>query len=34
LFLLGLALFVITFVVLASAKFMLMRMEARQGLKT
>ena len=34
LFLLGFALFVITFVVLASAKFMLMRMEARQGLKT
>lgn len=34
LFLLGLALFAITFVVLSLAKIMLMRMEARQGLKT
>jgi len=34
LFALGLALFVITFVVLALAKLMLMRMEANQGVKT
>jgi phosphate transport system permease protein len=34
LFALGLALFVITFVVLALAKVMLMRMEANQGVKT
>lgn len=34
LFALGLALFVITFVVLALAKIMLMRMEANQGVKT
>jgi len=34
LFALGLALFVITFVVLALAKFMLLRMEANQGVKT
>ena len=31
---LGLALFVITFVVLTLAKIMLMRMEANQGAKT
>jgi phosphate transport system permease protein len=34
LFALGLALFVITFIVLTLAKFMLMRMEANQGAKT
>ncbi|SNX29530.1 phosphate ABC transporter membrane protein 1, PhoT family [Polynucleobacter meluiroseus] len=34
LFALGLALFVITFVVLSLAKLLLMRMEAKQGLKT
>ena len=34
LFALGLALFVITFIVLSLAKIMLMRMEAKQGLKT
>jgi len=34
LFALGLALFVITFIVLSLAKIMLMRMEANQGVKT
>ena len=34
LFALGLALFIISFIVLALAKFMLMRMEASQGAKT
>jgi phosphate transport system permease protein len=34
LFSLGLILFVITFIVLAAAKIMLMRMEANQGVKT